>query len=102
MESQVLVNVIRGETVESIHRGHFYIVEGEGREVAALGDPATVTFFPTASKPFPGDPVHTSGAADRFGFTDDEIAMACSSHSGEPIHVERVARMLAKAGFLGV
>jgi L-asparaginase II len=44
-------------------------------------------------------PCITSGAADGFGFDEEEIALAAASHSGEPMHVEIAARMLAKAGF---
>jgi L-asparaginase II len=43
-------------------------------------------------------PLLESGAADRFGLTSAEIALACSSHSGEPRHAETAAGMLAKAG----
>jgi L-asparaginase II len=43
-------------------------------------------------------PCITSGAADHYGFTEDEIAMACASHSGEAMHVARTARMLDKIG----
>jgi L-asparaginase II len=43
-------------------------------------------------------PCITSGAADRYGFTEDEIAMACASHSGEKMHVDRAASMLEKIG----
>jgi L-asparaginase II len=66
--------------------------------VAELGAPQTVTFFRSSGKPFQAIPLLTSGAADRFGFTDQEIAIACGSHSGEPIHVETVQSMLKKIG----
>src|SRR5438552_2076886 len=98
MPPEILAKVIRGETVESIHRGHLIVIDGERRIVASLGDPETVTFFRSSAKPFQALPLITSGAADRFGFADDEIAMACASHSGEKIHVEIAARMLAKIG----
>jgi len=98
MRSEILAQVIRGETVESIHRGHIFIVDGEGNTVASVGDPSTVTFFRSAAKPFQAMPFITSGAADAFGFTDDEIAMATASHSGEAMHVERAARMLGRIG----
>ncbi|MFM9905814.1 MAG: asparaginase [Pyrinomonadaceae bacterium] len=96
MPSEILAHVIRGETIESIHRGHIFIVDGEGNTVASVGDPSTVTYFRSASKPFQSMPLITSGAADAFGFTDDEIAMAVASHSGEKMHVDRVAKMLEK------
>lgn len=98
MHSEVLVHVIRGETVESIHRGHIFVVDGEGKTVVSIGDPLTVTYFRSAAKPFQAMPLITSGAADAFGFSDDEIAMAIASHSGEKMHVDRVAQMLEKIG----
>src|SRR5262249_45488761 len=36
--------------------------------------------------------------ADRFGLDDEELALACASHSGEPGHVETARRMLRRAG----
>jgi L-asparaginase II len=39
-----------------------------------------------------------TGAADRFDFTDREVALACASHNGEPIHTEIAASMLRKIG----
>jgi L-asparaginase II len=99
MQSEILARVIRGETVESIHTGHLCIVDGDGSTVLSLGDPSTVTFFRSASKAFQVIPCITGGAADAFGFTEDEIALAAASHSGEPMHTTRAATMLAKAGF---
>jgi L-asparaginase II len=43
-------------------------------------------------------PLVASGAADRFGLDDAELALACASHGGEPAHVRTAAGMLAKAG----
>ena len=93
-----LVEVWRGPIVESVHRGHLAAVDGTGRTIAELGRPETVTYFRSSSKAFQALPVLTSGTADRFGFTDKEIAIACGSHSGEPMHVETVEGMLAKIG----
>ena len=98
MSTQVLANVIRGNTVESVHTGHIYIIDGDGREVASVGDPSTVTYFRSACKAFQLIPCITSGAAAAFGFDEEEIALAAASHSGEPMHVEIASRMLAKAG----
>jgi L-asparaginase II len=43
-------------------------------------------------------PLIEQGAADRFGLSEEELALACASHSGEAAHVAGVERMLAKAG----
>lgn len=93
-----LVEVWRGPIVESRHRGHLTAVDGSGKTVAALGSPETVTYVRSSGKPFQAIPVIASGAADRFGFTEQEIAIACGSHSGEAIHVDVVRSMLGKIG----
>ena len=97
-ESARLVEVTRGGITESRHRGHVVAVEPSGRTVARLGAPETVTYLRSSAKPFQALPLITSGAADRFGFTEKEIALACASHSGEPIHTELARTMLKKIG----
>lgn len=99
MESEILAKAIRGETIESIHRGHLIILSGAGEIVARLGDPETVTFWRSSAKPFQTLPFLLSGAADAFGFEENEIALACGSHSGEDFHVATAQKMLEKAGF---
>ncbi len=93
-----LVEVRRGGITESRHRGHILAVVPEGEIVALLGAPETVTFLRSSAKPHQAIPLVASGAADRFGFDEKEIALACASHSGEPIHVEVVTSMLEKIG----
>jgi L-asparaginase II len=98
MESPILAKVIRGDTVESVHRGHFIVLDGEGKTVAEAGDPDTVTFYRSSCKFLQAMPLIISGAADAFGYTEPEIALACASHSGQKRHVEVAASMLAKIG----
>ncbi|GAC1446154.1 MAG: asparaginase [Pyrinomonadaceae bacterium] len=93
-----LVEVWRGEIIESRHRGHVVACEPDGKIVAHLGAPETVTYLRSSAKPHQAIPLIVSGAADRFGFTAQEIALACGSHNGEAIHVETVAGMLKKIG----
>jgi len=93
-----LVEVTRGSITESRHRGHIVAVEPDGKIVAHLGVPETVTYQRSSAKPHQAIPLIASGAADRFGFTEREIALACASHSGEPIHTEVAASMLNKIG----
>ena len=98
MDSEILAKVFRGETVESVHRGHLIVIDGDGKEIFKLGDPETVTFWRSAAKSFQALPLITSGGAEYFGFSEKEIALACGSHSGEEIHVETAKRMLEKIG----
>lgn len=96
--AEPLVEVRRGGITESRHRGHVVAVEPDGNVVAHLGAPHMLTFLRSAAKPFQALPLLVSGAADRFGFTDREVALACASHNGEPIHTELAASMLEKIG----
>ena len=96
--AEPLVEVTRGGLTESRHRGHVVAIEPDGNVVAFLGTPETVTFLRSSAKPLQAMPLLTSGAAERFGFTDREVALACASHNGEPIHTELAASMLQKIG----
>src|SRR6059058_5560860 len=93
-----LVEVRRGPIVESRHRGHVAAATGAGNLVALIGEPEAVTYLRSSAKPFQAMPLVTSGAADRFGFTEVELAVACGSHSGQDLHAETVAGMLRRVG----
>ncbi len=94
--SEVLVEVRRGKTVESVHLGHLAVVDGDGETVCSLGEPTTVTFMRSAAKPFQAVSFVQSGAVERFDLTEREIAIACGSHNGEPLHTEAAASILKK------
>lgn len=94
----ILANVMRGGTLESVHRGTLIIVDGDGGKVAEIGDASVVTFWRSACKTLQAIPMITSGAADAFGLSEKEIALACASHSGQPIHTETARQMLEKIG----
>ena len=96
--AEPLVEVRRGAITESRHRGHVVAIDPDGNIVAFLGSPETVTFLRSSAKPFQAMPLLVSGAAERFGFTDREVALACASHNGEPIHTELAASMLQRIG----
>lgn len=93
-----LVQATRGGTVESIHRGALAIVDSGGATVCAVGDIQRPVFPRSAVKVLQALPLVTSGAADAFGLSDAELALACASHNAEPPHVAAAASMLAKAG----
>jgi L-asparaginase II len=94
----ILVEVLRGNTVESFHRGALAVLDPQGRVVLGLGDTDRPIFPRSAIKLLQALPLVESGAADQLGLSDDELALACSSHNGEPAHVRTAAAMLAKAG----
>ena len=94
----VLVHALRGGIVESAHRGAVAIVDADGTVHTALGDIDRPIFARSAIKVLQALPLVESGAADAFGLSNEELALACASHGGEPMHVATAASMLAKAG----
>jgi L-asparaginase II len=98
MNNPFLVEVTRGRLVESRHRGSVAVVDAEGATVLSIGDVDRRVFPRSAVKALQAMPLVESGIADKYGLTDDEIALACASHSGEPAHAAAAQSMLAKAG----
>jgi L-asparaginase II len=98
MGNPVLVEVLRGALVESRHAGAAAVMDADGGRVLALGDVERLVYPRSAVKALQALPLIESGAADRFGLSQEELAVACASHSGEPGHVASVARILARAG----
>src|SRR6266705_1998554 len=94
----ILVEVRRGAIVESRHRGAIVVAEPDEKIIKRLGDDSFVTSTRSTIKPIQAIPFITSGAADHFNIIERELAVACASHEGEPIHTETIAAMLARAG----
>lgn len=96
--SEILAEVLRGELVESLHRGDVAVVDAQGRVVACVGDPEKVTFMRSSAKPIQALPVVETGAAGAFGLTGKELAVICASHAAEQEHIETVQGILRKIG----
>lgn len=94
----VLVEVLRDRHVESRHCGALAIVDADGGLHTALGDVDSPIFPRSAVKLLQALPLVESGAADHFGLSQAELALACASHNGEPLHVQTAASLLARLG----
>ncbi|HCX88361.1 MAG TPA: asparaginase [Gammaproteobacteria bacterium] len=94
----VLVEVTRGEMIESRHRGAIAVVRSDGQTAAAIGDVKGLIYPRSAIKPLQAVFLVESGAADAFDLTDMQLALACASHNGEPGHVDAVRNWLARLG----
>lgn len=95
-QNPVLVEVIRGNMVESAHCGMAAVVDHQGNLRASWGDIKRLVYPRSAVKPIQAIPLLETGAADHFELGDREIALACASHNGEPTHTEAVAQWLNK------
>lgn len=98
MANPILVEVTRGNGVESVHRGAVAVIDGTGLVVASAGDIDTAIFPRSAIKPLQALALVESGAADHFNLDDEELSLACASHSGEPVQVDKVNRWLVRMG----
>lgn len=94
----VLVDVLRGETRESFHRGVVCIVDENGNTIAGLGDISQICYPRSTMKLFQHIPLLTSGALEAFDINLEELAIMCGSHNGEEVHVQMANAILDKAG----
>jgi L-asparaginase II len=92
------VEITRGDLVESVHHIAAAVVDSRGTLLATSGNFEQVCWWRSAAKPFQALPLVQDGAADRFEFSEEELALACASHSSEPRHVELVSRLLERLG----
>ncbi len=98
MDCVPLVEVTRGEIVESIHYGAFIVVNSKGRVIAGLGDADLMTYPRSSMKPFQALPFIERGGDRAFDLTQQEIAITCASHAGTDLHKAVLEGMHAKIG----
>ena len=94
----VWIEVTRGDRVESRHRVDAVVSDSSGNVVEVFGDTSRPTQPRSAAKPIQALPLVLSGAADAFGLTQAELALACASHCSEPGHVDAVRSLLDRVG----
>jgi L-asparaginase II len=94
----ILVELTRGNWVENRHRAAFVVTDASGKVIARAGDTARPIFPRSAVKSMQALAMVTSGAIHHFALTDEELALACASHQGEPEHIEGVTRFLDHIG----
>lgn len=96
--SEILIEVYRGEFVESIHRGNIVVIKSDGNILNSLGEHNYTTFMRSASKPVQAIAALECGIVERYGLDLAEIAILMSSHSGEKIHIDVLNSILEKIG----
>lgn len=96
----VLVEVSRGDRVESRHRGSIAVVSPTGELIASTGNPDEFIFLRSAAKPFQLAPFVASGRFDAYDFPGpvEALAIMAASHAGEDRHVRTVQALLRAGG----
>ncbi len=98
MSNPVLVDNLRGEVIENRHRGAIAVCDAKGRLLHSWGDVEALVYPRSSVKLLQALPLVESGAADHFRLDAAELALACSSHGGEPVHTDSVRRLLERIG----
>jgi L-asparaginase II len=98
MTNPILVEVTRGTVVESVHRGSVAIADANGAIRFSVGDIDSPVYPRSSLKPIQALPLVESGAIEAFGLGPEHIALACASHSAEPMHTTRIAMWLERIG----
>src|SRR5687767_605298 len=89
-----LVEVRRGGRLECIHYGNIAVCDSQGNLIFSRGDAEQPAYLRSSAKPFQAMTVVQLGAADRWDIGDDEIAVMCSSHGAQSVHLEAVQSIL--------
>ncbi|QDV08734.1 L-asparaginase II [Planctomycetes bacterium Poly30] len=97
-DNPVLASAWRGDRIESVHRGSWCLVDSSGHVLEQAGTIEHPFFTRSAVKALQVLPLFESGAAARYALTDEEVALAVSSHNAEPCHVETALGLLARIG----
>jgi len=82
--------------VESYHRVHAAVVR-DG-VIASARDASLVTSWRSCAKPFQLMPLLEAGGHTKLRWEDDQLALACASHGGEPEHIAVAKAMLNDIG----
>lgn len=90
----MLAEVVRSGLVESFHDGVIAVVGIDGDLHASSGDLDRPFYFRSAAKPFQAGVCQRLGA----GLSEQQLALACASHDGEPVQVAIVESILAEGG----
>jgi len=98
MAESIKVVVTRGELIESVHHVDAVVAAADGRAVAACGREDVVTYWRSSAKPFQALPLVRRALTQGVELRDQEIAVMCASHAGEPEHVAQVAKFLERFG----
>ncbi len=96
--SSFRIESTRGSHVESSSIVHAVVCDPDGGVVARCGSVDRATVMRSAAKPFQALPLVLDGAMERFGVSEEELALACASHNSERRQVDLVAAWLERIG----
>lgn len=93
-QNRPLIEVTRGEHVESRHDGTVAVVDQSGTLLAYWGDVTRAAYMRSSAKPFQALPLVESGVVDAFAIRPEELAVICASHVGRERHLKVLHALL--------
>ena len=93
-----LVELWRGDVLESLHAGDAVVCDASGDVIWAFGNPQKTILPRSSCKMLQALPLIESGAATAHGLDTRRLALACASHQGAEMHVGLVTRWLSDIG----
>ncbi len=96
-QNPLVITVTRDPNNESEHLVDVVVSDVTG-PVQTWGDSLRAVMARSAIKPLQTLPLVASGAADAFGLTNQQLALASASHSGEQPHLDAVEQWLGTIG----
>ena len=91
---EVLVKVIRGDLVESLHLGHLIVLNADGSTYLSKGSPELPIYPRSAIKSLQAAAMLKAG----LKIEENELAIICASHSGSQSHIDLVTKILTSRG----
>jgi L-asparaginase II len=95
---QPVFEITRGQTIESVHFGAISVVDSIGSLIAEFGDPDSVAYLRSTSKPLQAISFLEHGGCKKFNLTIREIALICGSHAGTDAHMGALKSLQSKVG----
>lgn len=95
-QPDIVAEVTRGGITESRHRLSAVIVRSNGEIVESWGEVTTPVYPRSAIKALQALAFVERGGVETFGISEQELALCCASHNGEPEHVNAAQSMLDK------
>lgn len=93
---KIITYVKRGKVIESIHESKCVIKNYNLKTIFSTGHENDMTYPRSAIKIFQAVPFIQSKAYKKYKLNQQQVAISCSSHCGEPIHLKVLKEWIEK------
>ena len=91
------VHLLREGILESSHQVEATVCDSKGRVLLMAGNSEASAFIRSALKPFQALAITSTGTIQKYGLSDRDLAIVCSSHQGKIEQARQVFNILWRA-----